>query len=88
MPNVDSSVIRLDRKEISYSDEFISKFSKIVNSSFAMRRKTLINNLTKNLKVSKEEILKILKNLNLSEMVRAEELTIEDYKNLTQQLKF
>lgn len=88
MPNVDSAVIRLDRKEIPYSDEFISKFSKIVNSSFAMRRKTLINNLTKNLKVSKEEILKILKNLNLSEMVRAEELTIEDYKNLTQQLNF
>lgn len=88
MPNVDSAVIRLDRKEIPYSDEFISKFSKIVNSSFAMRRKTLINNLTKNLKVSKEEILKILKNLNLSEMVRAEELTIENYKNLTQQLKF
>lgn len=88
MPNVDSAVIRLDRKEIPYSDEFISKFSKIVNSSFAMRRKTLINNLTKNLKVSKEEILKILKILNLSEMVRAEELTIEDYKNLTQQLKF
>ena len=53
-----------------------------------MRRKTLVNNLTKNLNISREEVVKVLQKLNINEMARAEELTLEDYKNLTTELKF
>ena len=47
------------------------------------RRKTLLNALT-NTKVfiNKDEGLKILKKLNLSENVRAEELSIQDFANI------
>lgn len=88
MPNVDSAVIRLDRKQLDVDKIFVNKFSKVVNSSFAMRRKTLVNNLTKNLNISREEVVKVLQKLNINEMARAEELTLEDYKNLTAELKF
>lgn len=88
MPNVDSAVIRLDRKTLDYEPKFIKKFSKIVNSSFAMRRKTLVNNLTKSLNVSREEIIEVLRKLNINEMARAENLTLEEYKNLAKELNF
>ena len=88
MPNVDSAVIRLDRKQLDVDKNFVNKFSKVVNSSFAMRRKTFVNNLTKNLNISRDEAVKVLQKLNINEMARAEELTLEDYKNLTTELKF
>lgn len=86
MPNVDSAVIRLDRKILDYEEKFIEKFSKIVSCSFSMRRKTLVNNLTKGLGLPRDKIVEILKKLNINEMVRAENLSIEDYKNLTKEL--
>ena len=55
----------------------------IIKSAFMQRRKTLLNALT-NTKVfiNKDEGLKILKKLNLSENVRAEELSIQDFANI------
>ena len=55
----------------------------IIKSAFMQRRKTLLNALT-NTKVflSKEEGVGILKKLNLSETVRAENLSIQDFANI------
>lgn len=86
VPNVDSAVIRLDRKELQYDENFIKKFSQIVNASFAMRRKTLLNNLTKIFTISKENLIKILCKLGIDEMARAEELSLERYIDLTKEL--
>ena len=56
----------------------------IIKSAFMQRRKTLLNALT-NTKVfiSKKEGIEILKKLNLNENVRAEELSIQDFANIT-----
>ena len=48
------------------------------------RRKTLLNSLT-NTKVflNKEEGIKILNKLNLSENIRPEKLSLQDFANIT-----
>ncbi len=75
-PNVDSAVIRIERKtNLPKIDK--QKFKKIVSTSFSMRRKTLVNNLCKN--YEKQKILGALEKLNKKENVRAEELTLEDF---------
>lgn len=78
-PNVDSALIQIvpnfNKKKANDSE----KFKRIVQASFSMRRKTLINNLTKNFSADKEKIIDILKNLNKLLTVRAEELSVSDF---------
>ena len=85
-PNVDSCVIRLDRKILNYDLKFIETFKKIVNFAFSMRRKTLANNLTKNLGITREKCLEMILKINKPESVRAEELNLQDFINLTNEL--
>lgn len=84
-PEVTSKVIKLTirkKSPIEVTDKEI--MFKIIKCAFMQRRKTLLNALT-NTKVftNKEEGIKILKNLNLDENVRAENLTIQDFANIT-----
>lgn len=57
---------------------------KIIKCAFMQRRKTLLNSLT-NAKVflNKDEGIKILNKLNLTEDIRAEKLTLQDFANIT-----
>ena len=50
-----------------------------------MRRKTLVNSLSSS-GFSKERIKSALMELGFSENIRAENLSIEDFKNLAQKL--
>ncbi|QVK21263.1 16S rRNA (adenine(1518)-N(6)/adenine(1519)-N(6))-dimethyltransferase RsmA [Mycoplasmatota bacterium] len=87
-PNVDSSVIlleRLEKKRVDVSDE--EWFFKIVKSSFTQRRKTLANNLSFTLGVSKQVVGKALLKLGKREDSRAESLSIEDFAELSEELK-
>ncbi len=79
MPNVDSAVVRIDKKETAVKD--FSKFISFVKQAFSMRRKKLSTNLeTKNLK--KAEIEKMLLENGYSDMARAEEMSIADFQKL------
>lgn len=79
VPNVDSAVIKIDKKETQF--ENYQKFIGFVKRAFSMRRKKLSTNLeTENL--SKEEIEKILVSMGFSDSARAEELSISDFKSL------
>ena len=81
-PNVDSCVVRVDLQKNKYScDE--KMFSKIVHASFAMRRKTLVNNLSSGLGVSKEFVSSLLQKADISQTARAESLTTADFVKLT-----
>ena len=83
MPNVDSAVLCIRKKEIKSSIEFRAKFKKLVALAFSMRRKTLYNNL-KPVINSKDEFENILKLININNVsVRAEQLTTEDFIKLT-----
>ena len=63
------------------SDNSYEKLFKLIKASFAQRRKKLSNSLT-NAGYNKEVISAAFAKLNFDENVRAENLSLEDYKNL------
>ena len=84
-PEVTSEVIRLDiRKNPPVETKDTELMFKIIKNAFMQRRKTLLNSLT-NTKIfnNKDEGAKILKTLNLSENIRAEELTLKNFAEIT-----
>ena len=81
VPSVDSIVFKMVRKEDS-SLQFGLKLYKVANCLFINRRKTILNNLNMIVK-NKENTAKIISECNLKENCRAEQLTINDFINLT-----
>ena len=89
-PNVDSAVIRLTTREkpavIVRDEQF---FFQVTRSSFAQRRKTLLNNLTSQLpngKEKKEEILQALDASGIDPSRRGETLSLEEFGRLSEEL--
>ena len=84
-PEVDSCVIqlKLKNKHIELEDEKL--FFKVVKFAFTQRRKNIGNSLTMVGK-SKDEIKKVLENLNLDINLRAENLSLEDFANIANYL--
>lgn len=89
-PNVDSAVIRLtlhDEPPVKVKDEAF--FFHVTRSSFAQRRKTILNNLTSQLpdgKLKKESIQAALQQAGVEESRRGETLTIEEFAQLSNAL--
>ena len=88
-PNVDSTVIRLDRYDeppVEVADE--SYLFAVIRASFNQRRKTLVNGLTNagNLGVSRPDVEKVLAEMELSPTVRGETLTLEQFAELSSRL--
>lgn len=86
-PNVDSTVIRLDIKHdrsLSPSEERL--LFRLIRAGFSQRRKQLVNPLSAELHLAKSEVAKILENAGLRPTSRAEELKLEDYIKLINQL--
>jgi 16S rRNA (adenine1518-N6/adenine1519-N6)-dimethyltransferase len=89
-PNVDSAVIRLMKRErpaVLVGDEQF--FFQVTRSSFAQRRKTLLNNLTSQLpdgKEKKEEILQALEASGIEPSRRGETLSLEEFGRLSDEL--
>jgi 16S rRNA (adenine1518-N6/adenine1519-N6)-dimethyltransferase len=88
MPKVDSAVIRLqvigDRLQGENQDEEMEKqIFKITRAAFRGKRKTLLNSLSGNLGLSKEEVETTLSKCNINPKTRPQELNIEEWMNLT-----
>jgi 16S rRNA (adenine1518-N6/adenine1519-N6)-dimethyltransferase len=88
-PNVGSAVIKLTlHKEapIKVNDEKL--LFRMIRASFNQRRKTLVNGLNNSpeLSFSKEELSQALAALGLSENIRGEALTLEQFAALANQL--
>ena len=82
-PEVDSCVIKLqvlDKPSVEVEDK--EKFFKIVKLAFSQRRKTILNSLSSGV-YSKEQVLSVLTKLNLDTKLRAEDLSIDDYANIS-----
>jgi len=85
-PNVDSAVIRLDIKnEQKVDDE--KYFFKVVRAAFSQRRKTLSNSLSSGLSMDKKVITEAIKSAGLSESVRPEQLSMEDFINIAESVR-
>jgi 16S rRNA (adenine1518-N6/adenine1519-N6)-dimethyltransferase len=89
-PNVDSAVIRLtkrDRPAVDVKDE--NFFFQVTRTSFAQRRKTLLNNLTSGLpdgKQKKDLILEALQTSGIDPTRRGETLSLEEFAQLANEL--
>ncbi|MBI3671655.1 16S rRNA (adenine(1518)-N(6)/adenine(1519)-N(6))-dimethyltransferase RsmA, partial [Candidatus Azambacteria bacterium] len=80
-PKVDSAVIEITpNKEILTDSE---KFFKVIKAGFSSPRKLLASNLAENLDMNKENIKEILRKFEINEKSRAEDLTIQDWINLS-----
>ena len=84
-PNVDSAVVRIDIDRNKLEGENKPLIHKIVRSAFAMRRKTLVNNLNASFGISKQEATERLNRAGLDEKVRGEALSLEDYIRLSKE---
>ncbi|MDD2505375.1 MAG: 16S rRNA (adenine(1518)-N(6)/adenine(1519)-N(6))-dimethyltransferase RsmA [Bacilli bacterium] len=82
IPKVDSSILKLTPHN-QYLFEKEEKFLKVISSSFKYKRKTLLNNLKD---YDREIVKKILKKYNYTEFVRAEELPIEIFLEISNAL--
>jgi 16S rRNA (adenine1518-N6/adenine1519-N6)-dimethyltransferase len=83
-PNVDSIVIRMvKRDERLLNDIEEKKFIEFVKRSFTQKRKTLVNNLATYPNVVKQDIITYLNRLGYDERIRAEQLTIDDFIQLS-----
>lgn len=85
-PKVGSAVIRLTRHEktpVEVEDEKL--MFRIIRASFNQRRKTLVNGLNNapDIPVSKENIAKTIQELGVSESIRGEALTLEQFAKLS-----
>ncbi|PIT94220.1 ribosomal RNA small subunit methyltransferase A [Candidatus Falkowbacteria bacterium CG10_big_fil_rev_8_21_14_0_10_43_11] len=87
-PKVESAIVHLSRlrhpllsKERGRG-EVDEKFFKLVRIGFSAKRKQLQGNLTKGLKIKTEIIKKILADCGLAETARAQELSLDDWRNL------
>lgn len=82
-PNVESSVVMIEKKEEPLLEvknlDFFLKFNRNI---FSQRRKTLYNNIQKAYNYDKELIKKIIKEKNLDESVRSEELDVSQIVKL------
>lgn len=85
-PEVDSCVIKLDvldKPPVDVKDE--KTFFKLIKLAFSQRRKTILNSLSSG-EYSKEKIKEVLDKLSLNEKLRAEDLSIEDFANISNEI--
>ncbi len=81
-PKVESSIVKLtklDKPRVEVNNEDL--FFKIIKENFTKRRKTILNSLSTI--IDKERLKEVLKQLNLNENTRGEELTIKQYADIT-----
>lgn len=83
-PEVTSKVIKLNiRKKPIIEVEDKEKMFKIIKCAFTQKRKTLLNSLTNNkIFENKEKGMQVLKELNIEQNVRPEELTLDQFAQI------
>lgn len=86
-PHVDSALLRLEMRETrAVPAEREEAFLNLIQVAFRMRRKTLANNLTAGLSLSRTDALRALEAAGLDERVRGETLTLADFERLAEAL--
>ncbi len=86
-PRVDSAFISLTRREAPparVSDE--KRLFEVIQAAFALRRKTLLNNLMNRYHLSREQALSWLDAAGIPDNARAEQVNIQDFVKLADTL--
>jgi 16S rRNA (adenine1518-N6/adenine1519-N6)-dimethyltransferase len=86
-PKVDSAVLRLNilkEPPVKVDDE--KKFFKVVKAAFSQRRKTLLNCLSANFPIPKDEISTLLESIGIAPSRRGETLSLKEFANIADTL--
>ena len=87
-PKVDSAIIKITPHiPFNATNPEINLFFKLVRAGFSSKRKTLINNLLNSLYLDKPLLEKTLTTLGFKLTVRAQELSVQNWKEISQVLK-
>lgn len=85
-PNVDSAIVRIDIDRHKYNINNYDLLKRVIDCAFAMRRKTLNNNLKATFNLNSEQISALCESINIMPSVRGETLTTEQFVNLANEL--
>ena len=81
-PEVDSAIIKITvfkEPKVLVSEKM---FFRLIKIGFSSKRKKLVNNLSAGLKLPKPEVLNLLEKAKIKITSRAQELSLQDWKNL------
>lgn len=81
-PNVDSAVVNMKLKKEKF--EYEKTMFKLIKNGFENRRKTILNSFCKS-GIEKEKIIKVLEKLDIDTRIRAEKLSLKDFKNIARE---
>ena len=84
-PNVDSAVVTIKRNDSKIKGYDRKKINRLVRASFAMRRKTLANNLSAAYQISKDEAIARIEKAGFDKNIRGEKLSLDDYLRLSEE---
>ncbi len=85
-PNIDSAILCINFNKTKFNIKNHNLFKRLIKTAFAMRRKTLANNLKSGFNLSSIEIEKLLNSLQLNLNIRGENLSIEQFVELSNNL--
>ncbi len=85
VPDVDSAVVSIEVNYPKYPQ--LNDLMKVVKCCFAMRRKTLVNNLMHGLNLDREYVEQILSKLGVENSIRAEKLSKVQFQSLVELLQ-
>jgi len=88
-PKVDSAIISIENISRNFFDGISEEnFFNLIKAGFAHKRKVLISNLetADPERFVREKLQSIFAKLNISEKIRAEDLKLADWKNLTREI--
>ncbi len=82
-PKVDSQILILKRRSHPlFPDVDTTKFFRLVKAGFAQKRKTLLNNLSNGLQLSREETQELCEKAGIDPVRRAQTLSLEEWYQL------
>jgi 16S rRNA (adenine1518-N6/adenine1519-N6)-dimethyltransferase len=82
-PDVDSAILKISDINYVLSETSEDVLFRAIKVGFSSRRKTLVNNLSSGYHIDKKNAADIIKSIGLSENVRAQELSLEEWVSLT-----
>ncbi len=94
IPQVDSALIKIEYNKSRLSNFFVNKgqlkedkkFFQLAKIGFSAKRKMLKNNLSSGLKIEEDKVLEFFKKINIKDTCRAQELSLNDWSNLKQEI--
>lgn len=87
VPNVDSAVVRIDVVECKHGVTDVEFFRKVVRGSFALRRKTLANNLMQSFGLDRTTAEGVISSCGIDVKARGETLSTESFAKLAKAVK-